>query len=186
MAIVMIPTRQVLDVIDPTDINTLMANDIDLDTRIHTIEASYFTLIKTTQDVVNNNSVANTLMDTGLQFDAVTGATYALYVCCIYNAAATTTGSRWVINGTATISMIGYVGYTALTATTQTITYANAYGLPSACNASSAYTTGNIATIEGIISTSSNGIIKVQFASEEASSAITCKAGSYMLVRRLT
>jgi len=189
MSITQIPTRQIGDVITCTDVNTLMSNDNDLQSQLsslkNTVDNNLFSLIVLQNDVVNNNAVANTLMDTGLQFEVTAGETYAFYVCCIYDAAATTTGARFVLSGAQTPTFVGYMGTTSLTTTTQTITYANAFNLPSACNASSAYTTNNIATIEGIIRAAANDTIKVRFASEVASSAITCKAGSYMTVRRV-
>lgn len=194
MAITPLPTRQTYDTITPVDVNTLSENDVDLqsqvytlDNRITTIENSYFTLITATQDMVNNEAVANTLKDTGLQFNILAGVRYAFYICIMYNAAGTTTGSRWVLAGAQTPAALGAVQYVSLTTTTQTITYINAFNLPAACNASSAYTTGNIATMEGIITGgAANDTIKVRFASEVASSAITLKAGSYILLRRLS
>jgi hypothetical protein len=186
MAITPLPTRQIFDTIPPTDVNTLSNNDIDLDTRVTTIENSYFTLIKATQDVINNEAVANTLKDTMLQFDIKANKTYAFYICIVYNAADVNTGSRWVLTGSQTPALLGAVQYVALTTTTQTINYINAFNLPAACNASSAYTTGNIATFEGIIKAGANAdTIKLRFASEVANSAITFKAGSYMLIREV-
>lgn len=193
MAITPLPTRQVFDTIPPTDVNQLSDNDIDLQNqiaavsaRVTTIENNYFTLITATQDVVNNEAVANTLKDTGLQFNIAANKTYAFYICIIYDAAATTTGSRWVLAGSQTPAYLGAVQYVSLTTTTQTINYINAFNLPSACNASSAYTTGNIATFEGMIKAGSTAdTVKLRFASEVASSAITFKAGSYISLREV-
>jgi hypothetical protein len=54
-------------------------------------------------DVTNNNAVANTIANvTGLEFPVVTGQRYAFEFHIRYTAAATTTGSRWTINGPTT------------------------------------------------------------------------------------
>jgi hypothetical protein len=53
-----------------------------------------------------------------------------------------------------------------------------AYQLPAASNATSAVTTGNIATVWGIFTPSANGTLQLQFASEVANSAIIAKKGS--------
>lgn len=193
MAITPLPTRQLNDTIPPTDVNQLSDNDVDLQSQINavsgrvtTIENGYFTLIVATQDVVNNEAVANTLKDTGLQFNIEANKTYAFYICILFDAALTTTGSRLVLAGSQTPAVLGAVQYVSLTTTTQTINYINAFNLPAACNASSAYTTGNIATFEGIIKAGANAdTIKLMFASEVANSAITFKAGSYILIREV-
>jgi hypothetical protein len=129
-------------------------------------------------DVTNNNSTANTIADvTGLSFTVVSGRTYRFRALILYTAAATTTGSRWAVSGPAT-SLLAYTSRYSLTATTQTINYANAYDTPAASNATSTATTGNIATIEGILTPTASGTVVIRFASEVASSAIVAKAGS--------
>jgi hypothetical protein len=51
-------------------------------------------------DVTNNNATLNTIQDvTGLSFPVVSGQRYWFRFCIPYTAAATTTGSRWTING---------------------------------------------------------------------------------------
>lgn len=201
MAFVTIPTRVALqDLNSAADINQLMDNDTylktiqdDLVTRMGTAEsniiellANYDKYIILANDVINNEAVANTLKDTGLQFQIKANETWYFEFFGVYDAAATTTGSRWVVAGTYTPAMIGYTSKYSLTATTQTLNYANAFNIPTACNASSAYTTGNVVWIGGIIKAGANNdIIKIRFASEVAASAITLKAGSFMKVKKL-
>jgi hypothetical protein len=129
-------------------------------------------------DVVNNNAVANTIADvTGLSFAVVAGATYKFRFVIKYDSAATTTGSRWSINGPAAPTALHYTSHYTITATTETTNSATAYDIPAASNLSS-LTTGNIAIIEGFITPSVNGTVIARFASEVSSSAITARAGS--------
>lgn len=130
-----------------------------------------------TADVVNNNASANTLADlTGLGFMVQPG-TYRFKFVIPYNAAVTTTGSRWTINGPTLVSA-AYRSTCALTATTETINQGlTAYQQPAAANATS-LTTGNVAIIEGIIEVGASGTILPQFASEVSNSAITALKGA--------
>lgn len=128
-------------------------------------------------DVVNNNAVANTIADvTGLSFQVVAGSKYSFKFFIVYSSAATTTGSRWSINGPATT----FVNYRSQYPTSATAITNNAalagYNLPAASNASS-LTTNNIAIIEGIIQPSANGTVIARFASEITASAITAIGG---------
>lgn len=131
-------------------------------------------------DVVNNAGVANTIADvTGLSFSVVSGQTYYFEFVIPYTSAATTTGSRWTINGPATPTQLNYQSNYTLTATTITTNSATAYDIPAASNATS-LTAGNIATIWGVIKPSSDGTVIARFASEVLSSAITAKAGAIL------
>lgn len=130
-----------------------------------------------TGDVVNNNAVLNTIANvTGLSFDVVAGQTYWFEFVIPYTAQATTTGSRWAINGPALTSLYMRSEYT-LAATTTTVNSVSAYDTPSASNASS-LATGNVATMWGVIKPSADGTVIARFASEIANSAITAKAGA--------
>jgi len=134
--------------------------------------------------VTNNNGVANTIADvTGLSFTVTSGEKYWFMFTIAYTAAATTTGSRWAINGPAAPTLINYRSTYTLTATTETVNYANAYDIPAASNATS-LTAGNVAVVEGIIVPSANGTVIARFASEVLSSAIVAKAGSNLLWMR--
>jgi hypothetical protein len=127
--------------------------------------------------VVNNNGTANTIADvTGLSFSVTAGQTYWFEFVIPYTSAATTTGSRWAINGP-TITTLSLRSEYTLTATTTTINCATAYDIPAASNASS-LTTGNVATMWGLITPSANGTVIARFASEVLSSAITALAGA--------
>lgn len=131
-------------------------------------------------DVINNNATLNTIQDvTGLSFPVVSGGKYWFEFYIDYNAAATTTGSRWSINGPS-FSRLAYTSDYSLTTTTRTLNSLVAYDQPAASNASSAVTTGNIAWMAGFITPSADGNVIARFASEIANSAITAKAGSVL------
>lgn len=135
-------------------------------------------LVVLSGDVINNNASANTIADvTGLSFAVTAGLTYWFEFIIPYTAAATTTGSRWAINGPAAPTMLNYRSEYTLAATTLTNNSATAYDIPAASNATS-LTTGNIATIWGIITPSQNGTVIARFASEVSGSAVTAKAGA--------
>jgi len=127
-------------------------------------------------DVTNNNASANTIADvTGLSFAVTSGITYKFKFFIVYTSAATTTGSRWSINGPST-TFLNYRSTYTLTATSETLnTGVAAYNLPSGASASS-LASNNIAIIEGIIKPSANGTVIARFASEVSSSAIVAKA----------
>jgi hypothetical protein len=137
-------------------------------------------------NVINNNATANTIADvTGLNFPVTAGKTYWFQFHIQYTAQATTTGSRWAINGPTT-TRLNYISEYSLTTTTSTRNAQNtAYDLPAASNASSALTTGNWATIEGMITPSADGTVTARFASEIANSAITALAGSVVYYQQL-
>ncbi len=126
----------------------------------------------------NANAVANTLADvTGLSFPVVSGTRYRFRFMIPYTAAATTTGSRWSINGPATTEL-SYRSEYSLTATSRTVNEGLAlYNLPASANATSLLL-GNLAVLEGIVKPSVNGNVVARFASEVASSAIVAKAGA--------
>lgn len=131
-------------------------------------------------DVINNNATLNTLQDvTGLSFAVNADETYWFEFSVMYFAAATTTGSRWTLNGPA-FSQLAYWQQWSLTTTTHSLGNQTAYQLPAASGASSAFVTGNMALVGGIIRPTVAGVLQLQFASEIAASAITAKAGSLL------
>lgn len=131
-------------------------------------------------DVINNNATLNTLADvTGLAFNITADKTYWFEFIIDYTAAATTTGSRWTINGPG-FTRLAYTSEYSLTTTTKTMNNLVAYNLPAASNGTSGVTTGNIATMWGFINASEDGTVTARFASEIANSAITAKAGSIL------
>lgn len=130
-------------------------------------------------DVINNNVVANTLADvTGLSFSVVAGLRYKFKFTIRFTSAASTTGSRWTINGPAT-TFLQYRSQYTLSATSVTTNELSAYNVPAAANASSVVA-GGLAIIQGIIKPSANGNIIARFASEITASAITAKAESFV------
>lgn len=126
---------------------------------------------------VNNNATANTLESiSGLSIEVVPG-TYWFRFVCHYDAAATTTGSRWSITGPAT-SALSYHSRYSLAATTQTTNNGlSSYDLPAASNLTSV-AAGNLAVVEGIATFTAGGVLTPRFASEISGSAVTVKAGS--------
>lgn len=141
-----------------------------------------WTRVSLPADVTNNNATLNTLQDvTGLSFPVTAGLRYWFRFWIVYTAAATTTGSRWTINGPATTGL-GYMSEYSLTGTTTTRNaMVIAYNSPAASNLSSAATgPSNIARIEGFVQPSANGTIIARFASEIANSAIVAKVGSFV------
>jgi hypothetical protein len=113
-----------------------------------------------------------------LSFEVTAGNTYCFEFWIQYTAAATTTGSRWTINGPVASTMLSYTSrYTLTTTTITTNALLQAYDLPAASNTTSVIAM-NMAIIEGIIKPSANGTVIARFASEVANSAITAKAGS--------
>lgn len=139
-------------------------------------------------DIINNNAVANTIADvTGLSFPVVAGKMYWFEFNIFYTAAATTTGSRWSVNGPGSPTALTYTSEYSLAATTTTRNANNlSYDLPAACNATSAATGSNQAIIYGFIIPSANGTLIARFASEVLSSAITAKIGSMVRWQQVT
>ena len=135
-------------------------------------------IVVMTGDVTNNNGTANTIADvTGMTFPVTAGEMYWFEFVIPYTAAATTTGSRWAINGPGSPTLLAYRSEYTLTATTTTVNSQNTYDTPAASNASS-LAAGNVATIWGIIQPSQNGSVTARFASEISASAIVAKAGA--------
>lgn len=143
------------------------------------ISGSTINVVSSTADTVNNNAIANTIQDvTGLSFPVAAGQRYWFRFVIHYDAAATTTGSRWSINGPA-VTDLNYSSQYSLTTTSVTINEGlAAYDNPAASNISSAATNSNMAIIEGFILPSASGTVIARFASEVAASAITALRGS--------
>ena len=136
-------------------------------------------------DVTNANATANTIADvTGLSFAVTSGSKYWFRFVIPYTSAATTTGSRWSINGPASPTLLNYTSHYTLTATAETVNSATAYDIPAAASASS-LTAGNVAIIEGIIVPSATGTVIARFASEITVSAIVAKAGAVVYYQQV-
>ena len=137
-------------------------------------------------DQVNNNATANTMQDvTGLSFAVTAGNRYYFKFVINYSSAATTTGSRWSINGPSLTSLCYMSEYSLTTTTSTRNATVVGYDLPAASSASSAQLLGNNAIIEGYIIPAADGTVIARFASEVLSSAITAKAGSVLYWQQL-
>jgi hypothetical protein len=132
-------------------------------------------------DVTNNNASANSIADvTGLSFSVTSGETYWFRFAIDYTCNATTTGSRFSVNGPSA-TRLSYSSRYSLTTTSETQnTGLTAYDLPAASNGTSATIAGNQAYVEGHITPSANGTLIARFASEVSSAAIVAKAGSLL------
>lgn len=131
-------------------------------------------------DVTNNNATPNTIQDvTGLSFSLAVGIMYYFEFQILYTSAATTTGSRWTVNGPSK-DLLTYRSENSFTSTTRTLNEAIAYDIPSTTNTSSVNTAGNMVTIEGWVRATDSGTLIARHASEIASSAIVAKVGSFV------
>jgi hypothetical protein len=141
-----------------------------------------WTTIVLTADVAN--SAADTLANvTGLTFAVDANDTYEFEAHIDYTADATTSGSRWTVNGPA-VTRLSYTSEYSLTTTTVTKnTGLTAVQLPAAANATSAATGGNIAKVNGFITPSAAGTFAIQSAAEAGT--ITAKAGSTLRWRKV-
>ena len=128
--------------------------------------------VKLASNVANSTT---TLADTGLGFSALSGVTYRFTAFIMYNAAATTTGTRITATGP-TFSRFSMRTNQSLTATTEFTNYTAAYNIGT--QTATSLTVGNIGTIQGRVTTTAAGTFKLQFASEVAGSAITVLSGS--------
>ena len=139
-------------------------------------------LVALTSDVTNANATANTIADiTGMSFAVTSGQSYWFRASIQYTAAATTTGSRFSINGPVAPTFLSYKSEYSLTTTTNTVNEGlSTYDSPAAANATSAATAANTAIVEGVIRPSANGTVILRFASEVSASAIVAKAGSLL------
>lgn len=141
------------------------------------------TVVTSTADTVN--SAADTLANVaGLSAPVEAGDTYHFRAVIPYAADATTSGSRWTINGPA-ITSLAYRSNYGLTTTSETVNNGlGAHQLPAAANASSpAAAASNVAVVEGVFTPSAAGNLVVQFAAEAGT--ITAKAGATLTVRKV-
>lgn len=129
-------------------------------------------------DAINNNGTPNTMQDVpGLSFQLKAGTEYYFKFFVHFTAAASTTGSRWSINGP-TFSTLNYRSqYSLNIGSVFTVNEGlNTYDTPAAASINTPPTLLGIAIIEGVILPTADGTLVVRFASEVAGSAITAKA----------
>lgn len=151
---------------------------------VRTSDASGAQTITSTADTVN--SAADTLANVaGLTYAVDAGDKYKFRAVVHYSADATTSGSRWTINGpAATAAGTGYRSNYGLTATSETVNNGlAAVQLPAAANATSPATTGNVAIVEGYYTPSTAGTFAIQFAAEAGT--ITAIAGSTLEIEKV-
>jgi len=145
-------------------------------------------VVTITSDVTNSNATANTIANvTGLEFSILNGKLYEFEFVCIYTAAATTTGSRWCVNASAgaATNLCLTSEYSLTTTTTTRNALIQAFDSPAASNATSATAGNNVARMRGTIRATADATFRARFASEVASSAIVCKAGSFVRYRQV-
>lgn len=104
---------------------------------------------------------------TGLSFGVKAGQTYAFRAVVVYNAAATTDGSAWSVNGPSSPTDLAVRVSWSLTTTSASAATTNAYDTI-AVNATSAATTDNVAVIEGVITPSADGDFAIRGIAENA------------------
>lgn len=134
-----------------------------------------------TAAVINENISANTLNDTGLRIPLKAGQRLWFKFTMPYEAAATTTGSRWVLG------LDDAVTVTSLTWRSQwnsngtggeTPHHGTGFGFPTSASAGSLLS-GNVATIEGfVVGAVDDSWLKARFASEVSGSRITLLPGA--------
>jgi hypothetical protein len=169
-----------------TSIGTVDATEIShIDGVTSNIQQQLGGLVRLTSNVVNNNATANTLENvTGLAFPVVSGGAYEFEFTVFYNADASTTGSRWTIDGPST-SAINYESRYNFDATGFSWAVRNAYNLPTGTSSGSG-TNGNMAFIKGVVVASASGSVQLKFASEVSGAAITALANvSYVKYRKI-
>lgn len=141
-------------------------------------------------DVVNNSAPADKMLSIpGLEFPVEAGDhTYYFRAVIMYTSNATTTGARFSIFGDAVWTTLMYKWEASLTTTSKTTGEGFiGYDSPSAANGSTATTGSNIAIVEGFIDhTFQDATINVRVASEVASAAITVKAGSFVMLQKMS
>lgn len=137
-------------------------------------------------DVVNNNAVANTIQNiTGLSFSVTSGKTYWFRFIIPYTSVVSSTGSRFSINGPTTSALyFSLLNPTTVTGRTTELGL-TAYDTPAASNTTSPSTLSAVAIVEGIATFSANGTLIGRFASEVAGSAITVRAGAIVYYKQL-
>lgn len=134
------------------------------------------------EDVTNFVSIANSVISVpNLKFTVQTGLRYWFRYFLVYTADATTTGSRWFLEGPSTAGLLSYQVFTSLTTTTQTSGIgASSWEYIQTSNATSASTGGNTAVIEGVGYFDLDGEVFLKFATEVALGTITLKKGSFL------
>jgi hypothetical protein len=116
---------------------------------------------------------------TGLEFPAVAGKSYWFRFVIPYDSISTAVGIAFAITGPAAVNIYYYTdvssGVNARFAQRGITVYDGTIS-----SSSSSAATGNIATVEGVITATSNGNITARFRSELAGQTVTQKAGAFV------
>ena len=108
----------------------------------------------------------NTALDTsygdvtGLNWYGKAGEVYKFKAVVVYDVSAADQGASFAIDGPA--KTVCSYSSTVPSGATPTTSFANDYDLPAAAASDSAYTTDNVAIIEGVVSPSADGTISVR------------------------
>ena len=117
---------------------------------------------------------------TGLSFYGKAGEVYKFKATVVYDAVGTGDGANFSVNGPAA-TVISYRSEVSTSATAQAANFGNAYNLPAAAQTTgSAFTTDNVAIVEGVISPSADGTIIIRGIAENAAT-ITVQGASSVL-----
>lgn len=112
----------------------------------------------------------------GLTLSVTSGSVYRFEFLIVYDVPATTTAGFFSLNGPA-FTFLGYITETFSSTTSQNAGMFNTYDQFLSTSVS-AFTSGNLARIHGIVKPSASGTLAARFKSEVAASAVTVKAGS--------
>ena len=139
------------------------------------------------EDVTNTVTTSNAYVSVPqLGFPVQENKKYWFRFLIVYTANATTTGSRWFLEGPSSSGYLSFQVFTSLTTTTQTLGMgANEWQYILTSNASSSSTAGNTTTIEGFAYPDTDGRISLRFATEISGGTITLKKGSVIYFRQL-
>jgi len=119
----------------------------------------------------------------GLNWYGKAGEVYEFKAVVVYDVTLVTEGASFAINGPAA-TVKSYV-VTVPSGATPTTSFANAYDLPAAAASDSAFTTDNIAIIEGVVSPSADGTISVRGIASTSNAATVQAASSYITWKRI-
>ena len=143
-------------------------------------------IVQLPSDITNSNASPDILADViGLQFPVTAGNIYYFRFYIYYEVDATSTGTRWTINGP-TLTNVAYYNLYGTNGTASAMRWSNAYN-GNSVSTSTPFTTGNVALLEGTIVCSANGNVIARFSSEVASPAfVTVKASkSFVTYQRV-
>lgn len=137
------------------------------------------------QDVIHTAPTDNSHISVpAMKFSVNSGKRYWFRFFLVYTADATTTGSKWILEGPSSTSLLSFSVFTSLTTTSQTSALgAVQWEHITTANATSAATTGNTTYIEGFAAPDADGEIYVKFGAEVTNGTITLKKGSLIQYR---